>query len=588
MKNRKTLSIVILCLVSLGCLPIAQIVIAADEQTGAGFSSIFNVWGGCRSGQQTSDGGYIAVGYSTYYDYNAGGKNIFLIKIDANGGEQWHQTYGSGTAWDVQQTTDGGYIMATEGSLIKTDINGSEQWRKTIPGSYLNIRSLRLTNDGGYIITGLISSYEHNLGISLIKTDTSGNEQWNKTFGGKKIQDVGSVQKTTDEGFIICGSTSDGAWLIKTDINGNEQWNKTFDLFSTGYSAQQTTDEGYIVAGSFTSSYGGDVNVWLIKTDANGNEQWNKTFGGTKSDYGKGVQETRDGGFIIVGNTYSFDTDSYSSIWVIKTDSAGDMKWNNTFSRLVATGWSVQQTSDGGYFITGSTNQGNIPTDSEFWLIKIAPDVHLTPMENDTYWLAKAIMSEASIGSTEEQIAVGWCVLNRLHDGSFGDTMEGVVKNGFAWNQEPTQEIKSIARALIEVEMPDPTNGAIYFFSPRSMPKDGENTQGYDVGGGLHIVPGTLYKVYFPSWAEPTIEINQNTTSYKTSDQLEWNELSGIRNWYFMFYHPISSQNEPLENNNLNDDTSSGTKIKTPGFEIILVVCAIALVMFWKRKKEKQ
>ncbi|MCX6666129.1 MAG: cell wall hydrolase, partial [Euryarchaeota archaeon] len=173
-----------------------------------------------------------------------------------------------------------------------------------------------------------------------------------------------------------------------------------------------------------------------------------------------------------------------------------------------------------------------------------------------TYWLAKGIMSEASIGVQQEQIAVGWCVLNRLHNESFGETMEAVVKNGFAWNQEPTQQIKNLANDLLEGIQPDPTDGALYFFSPRSMPKDGENTQGYDVEGRIHIIPGTSYKVYFPSWAEPTKEIDENTKSYQTTSDMEWTELNDIRNWYFMFYHPYSSQisshvDEPNQRRNI-------------------------------------
>jgi Tol biopolymer transport system component len=173
------------------------------------------------------------------------------------------------------------------------------------------------------------------------------------------------------------------------------------------------------------------------------------------------------------------------------------------------------------------------------WVVwsPIEPDIITSP-DNNIYWLAKAIMSEASIGTQQEQIAVGWCVLNRLHKGSFGDTMEAVVKNGFAWNQEPTQQIKDLANDVLEGVLTDPTDGALYFFSPKSMPKEGENVQGYDVGGGLHIVPGTLYKVYFPSWAEPSKEINEDTKSYQTTSGMAWTELNGIRNWYFMFYHP--------------------------------------------------
>jgi len=213
---------------------------------------------------------------------------------------------------------------------------------------------------------------------------------------------------------------------------------------------------------------------------------------------------------------------------------------------------------------------------------------------DDSYWLSRAIMSEASIGTQQEQIAVGWVALNRLHIGNQyfyyqpSETMTAVVAYGFAYNQEPTQQIINLANELLEGKYPDPTGGALYFFSPRGMPKEGEDTQGYDVGGGIHTVPGTTDKVYFPSWAKPTKEIDENTKSYQTTDQLEWEELNNINNWYFMFYHPISSQYAPEENGEPNDSTITGTSTDggTPGFEMIFLFLAVTLVLFWKRKSK--
>jgi hypothetical protein len=174
--------------------------------------------------------------------FGAGGGDIFLIKTDASGNVQWAKTYGGTSAdeaFSVQQTSDGGYIVVgltnsfgagTEDIfLIKTDASGNLQWAKTYGGAIGDrALSVQQTSDGGYIVAGLTNSFgAGGLDIFLIKTDASGNVQWAKTYGGTDWEDAFSVQQTSDGGYIVAGRTwSFGAggsdiFLIKTDANGN-------------------------------------------------------------------------------------------------------------------------------------------------------------------------------------------------------------------------------------------------------------------------------------------------------------------------------------------------------------------------------
>ena len=260
--------------------------------------------------------------------------------------------------------------------MIKTDSQGQQEWNQYFGGSNDEQgRSVQQTIDGGYIITGKTNSYGGgDYDVWLIKTDSQGQEEWNQTFGGNEYDYGYSVQQTTDGGYIITGETysfgngSSDVWFIKTDSQGQEEWNQTLGSSEgdSGRSGQQTTDGGYIITG-YTYSFGnGENDVWLIKTDSNGNEEWNQTFGGSFIDVGHSIQQTTDGGYIITGYTYSFGNGE-NDVWFIKTDSQGQEEWNQTLgSSEMDSGHSVQQTTDGGYIITGYTH-------TDFWLIKTDP-----------------------------------------------------------------------------------------------------------------------------------------------------------------------------------------------------------------------
>ena len=137
---------------------------------------------------------------------------------------------------------------------------------------------------------------------------------WTKTFGGFDADDGLYIQQTTDAGYIIVGCTESfgvgtaDIWLIKTNTSGDTLWTKTYggNNAEVGYSVQQTTDGGYIIVG-YTNSFGaGWSDIWLIKTNASGDTLWTRTYGGSEGDEGYSVQQTTDGGYILVGFTYSF------------------------------------------------------------------------------------------------------------------------------------------------------------------------------------------------------------------------------------------------------------------------------------------
>jgi hypothetical protein len=178
-------------------------------------------------------------------------------------------------------------------------------------------------------------------------------EDWNKTYG--RYGYGCSIQQVNGNGYIITGMASQDIFLKRIDNEGNEIWNKEFggNGLDMGFCVQQTIDNGFIIFGTTGSFGAGETDVWLIKTDTNGNMQWNKTFGGANLDQGNSGQQTNDGGYVIIGITKSFVSEK-NDYWIIKTDVDGNEIWNVTVGGI---GWDVgldiQQTNDGGFILTG-------------------------------------------------------------------------------------------------------------------------------------------------------------------------------------------------------------------------------------------
>ncbi|MCD4707500.1 MAG: T9SS type A sorting domain-containing protein [Candidatus Sabulitectum sp.] len=304
----------------------------------------------------------------------------------------WTRTYGgteTDKAWSVQQTTDGGYIMAgytesygagyQDAYLLKTDSSGDTLWTRTFGGATYDYGfSAQQTTDGGYILSGWTWSYGPGYyDVYLIKTDSSGDTLWTRTYGSpdpNEWEKGYSIQQTADGGYIIAGCTEMGAGsydvlLVKTDSSGDTDWIRTYGGADEdkAWSVQQTLDGGYIIAGFTESAGAGSYDVWLIKTNSSGDILWTETYGGAGADYGYSVQQTTDSGYIIAGRTESFGAGS-SDVWLIKTTSSGDTLWAETYGGTGAdAGHSVQQTLDGGYIISGYTETG---VSYDAWLVR--------------------------------------------------------------------------------------------------------------------------------------------------------------------------------------------------------------------------
>jgi gliding motility-associated-like protein len=329
--------------------------------------------------QQTTDGGYIIAGNTPSNDGdisgNHGGQDIWVVKLNATGTIQWQKTFGgsgSESAYDVQQTTDGGYVVAGNTTSNDGDVSG---------------------NHGG----GSSDAW-------VIKLNSAGVLQWQKTLGGINPDGAKSIQQTTDGGYIVAGATesSDGdvtsnhgvgfndIWVVKLNSSGVLQWQKTFGGFSDEYSnvIQQTMDGGYVVVAT-TYSIDGDVSgnhgggdIWVIKLNSTGSLLWQKALGGSLDEYGNAIQQTLDGGYIITGTTNSNNGNVSGShgqydVWVVKLNSSGILQWQKPLGGSSDDdGDAIRQTTDGGYIIAGFTrsNDGDVSGNhggTDAWLVSL-------------------------------------------------------------------------------------------------------------------------------------------------------------------------------------------------------------------------
>ncbi len=346
------------------------------------------------AGQQTSDGGYITSGLTTVtttnYDY-------LVIKTNANGDTTWTKTYGGigdDESYALQQTSDGGYIVAGIDSssglgnynvyLVKTNANGDTLWTKSYGGSNADFgQAVQQTADGGYIVAGYTSSFGVGNGdVYLLKTDANGNLTWSKTYGGIYGDYAFAVKQTKDGGYIVAGITSsfgvtpygnlNDIYLLKTNAIGTLTWSKTYGKGGDdwGYGIVQTYDKGYAITGhTQTDSLDNFSELCLIKTDSMGDTLFTKSFSGPNFNKGLAIVQTSDSGLAISGSTYSFGYGA-SDYYLLKTNKTGGMLFNSTFG---GTGddipYAIGQTSDSGYVLSGYTYSYGVDS-SSFYSVK--------------------------------------------------------------------------------------------------------------------------------------------------------------------------------------------------------------------------
>ncbi|MFH2111222.1 MAG: CARDB domain-containing protein [Candidatus Bathyarchaeota archaeon] len=349
--------------------------------------------------QETTDGGFIIVGYVELWTRDD--RELYMVKTDSMGDIEWSQVYGDvkdDDAYDVVQTSDGGYLVAggtksygaglTDLWVMRTDGQGELLWEKILGGAKDDVAySITSLAGGDYLLAGSTASYgSGSSDVWVLKINDEGEVLWNITLGGPK-NDIGrEIITTADDGFIIVGDTSSyGAgwsdvWLIKMNADGSVSWNQTYggSANDSGRSVKETS-EGYVIAGNSDSFGSNLVEGYIVKADAEGNLVWEKTFGGSSDDYAESVELLADEGYLVTGYTTSTGTGE-SDVWLFSLSGDGDLV-DETFygGSMRDRMYQVHATSDGGYILVGFT--WSFGSGGNGYLIKITMEQPKKPAE---------------------------------------------------------------------------------------------------------------------------------------------------------------------------------------------------------------
>lgn len=281
-----------------------------------------------------------------------------------------------GTTRSVSNDTTDAYLLRLDenGDTLWTNIYGGKLWDSGI--------AIAASSDEGYVLALASNSINpENYDVHLVKIQENGDTLWTRTYGGPDTDYVHAMQSTSDDGYVVLAHTlsygmgSLDFYLLKFDVNGDTLWTRTYgDTGSEwGGFVQETTDQGYILTGDTHSFQDPNGDIYLIKTDSFGDTLWTRTYGGPEYDRAYHVLQMPDGGYLLSGKTESFGNADQNG-YLLRTNSAGDTLWTKVFggSQTCSLSW-CERTSDGNYVAVGSIRGIGVAT-VDAYLIKFDSD----------------------------------------------------------------------------------------------------------------------------------------------------------------------------------------------------------------------
>ncbi len=294
---------------------------------------------------ETDDNAFLIVGDIINVPQNIE-SNVYLLKINDKGDLLWSKQFGgpaNDTGWRIiPSENDGGYLIvgrtASLGNgeddvyLIKVDDAGNEEWSNTYGTADDDFGRGIVETPDGYLITGkAFNSTNNSPDLYLLKVDFDGNEVWSKFFGTTGFDEGQDIVAMNDGNFAVVGNSGQNVYLLKVAPNGDEIWSTTFGGNETTEAYDLLIAEnGDIVLGGASDVGAGDGNIdaFLSRYTSDGNLVWDRFIGRSNFlDWAQSLTQTSDKGFAVAGFNAQFVT-LFNDVTLIKTNSNGNLYTN--------------------------------------------------------------------------------------------------------------------------------------------------------------------------------------------------------------------------------------------------------------------
>lgn len=331
-------------------------------------------------------------------------------------------------ASSIKQTSDGGYIIASETSsndfdvsgnhgksdlwIVKLSSTGAIEWQRCLGGSSPDVaKDVEEDVDHGFVVVGSAGSHDGDvtsslggLDVWLVKLDSAGNILWDRTYGGSSDDAPYDLVLLNDGRMLIVGFSKSSdhdvtsnygdfdEWIFMVGSDLEIEWSKSYGGSARDIATKAVMDfDGNFIVGGHTQSNDFDVSgnhsdlrdFWVLKLNPQGDLLWQKCFGGSGHETGSGLVLTNDNGAVLCGNTQSYDGDvvgvhdSIDDFWMFRINTLGELQWQKCIGGTKDDcALALTSTYDNGFVLSGhafSQDDGDITGHdggADFWQVK--------------------------------------------------------------------------------------------------------------------------------------------------------------------------------------------------------------------------